>query len=174
MNNNDYKNIIIDVRDNKSGTDMYFKLFSIFSNKNIIHELRWFNLFNETKEKNSFEAICKGTDKKYNKFLLVNRNVFSGVDSFARLCKKNIFAKVIGEKTRGEGFGMTPLILNLNTKIPLMIRVPVETPINGYNKIDYENEYSVLPDIVCLSSEALEVTLDIIKESKIKNDSCKV
>ena len=78
MNNNDYKNIIIDVRDNKGGTDMYFKLFSIFSNKNIIHELRWFNLFNETKEENSFKAICKGTDKKYNKFLLVNRNVFLG------------------------------------------------------------------------------------------------
>ena len=174
LEENDYKNIIIDIRDNDGGTDDYFKLFSIISNVDVKHKLKWFNLFNEKEEKNSFNAIFKGTDKVYNRFLLVNNRCFSGADSFARLCKENGFAKIVGEKTRGEGYGLTPIILNINLKIPLMLRITVEAPVNDIGKIDYDNEYSVTPDIICLSDEALDTALDIIKENEVKNNSYKI
>ena len=45
---------------------------------------------------------------------------------------------------------------------------------NGHLGIRVENEYSVIPDIVCLSDEALDVTLDIIKENEVKNNSYKI
>ena len=166
MQLHDYNNVIIDIRGNDGGTDQYFKLLSFLSNQNITHELSWYNLFNDKVEKDSFTAISKGTNKEYNKFLLVNNKCFSGADSLTRLCKKSHFAKIIGENTRGEGYGLTPLFLTINTKFPLMLRFTVEAPINELEQIDYKNEYNVTPDISCPGNNALNVALDIIKKKQ--------
>ena len=123
-------------------------------------------VINDKVEKDSFTAIPKGTNKEYNKFLLVNNKCFSGADSLTRLCKKSHFAKIIGENTRGEGYGLTPLFLTINTKFPLMLRFTVEAPINELEQIDYKNEYNVTPDISCPGNNALNVALDIIKKKQ--------
>ena len=166
VENGNFKNVIFDIRDNQGGTDEYFKYFDVFSNQDIICTLRCYNLFTKEVEEHSWKAIPKGTDKEYNRFLLINGKCFSAADIFVRLCKNNHFATIVGEETRGEGYGMTPVLISINTKFPMILRVPVEAPINDLDQIDYEHEYNVKPDIFCLEDMALSEALSLIKKSK--------
>lgn len=164
LENNDFKNVIIDIRGNSGGTDEYFEYFKIISNKAVIKNSRWHNLFTKENEQNSWEAIPKGTNKEYDIYLLVDSKVFSTAQAFTDLCRSNNLATIVGERTLGEGYGMTPLSLQLCTSIPLMLRFPIEAPINVYGDIDYENCYSTIPDIECKSDEALDIALAMINQ----------
>lgn len=165
LKKDNYQNIIIDIRKNGGGTDEYFNLFNIFSNKKIIHNMQWFNLFQEEYEQNQWTAIEQGTNEQYNIFLLIDDKVFSSADSFARLCQHSKFATIIGEPTLGEGYGSNPLTISLKTKNPLILTFPIDAPINKYGNIDYENYYNTKPHIFCNSNQAMNTAKTIIEQN---------
>jgi len=181
MTSHNIQNVIFDIRGNGGGTDEYFKYFSIFTNNSLFLKERYRHLFlGENLEYKTKFVEGNPKNKKINKFLLVDRNVFSTAESFTILCKQNKFATVIGEKTKGEGFGLTPLSLqitdsnytgkyNKNNVVNkgIKITVPLEAPINEKGQIDYQNSYSTTPDIICDGKDALQVAykqIEIINE----------
>ena len=183
LTSHDYENVIIDIRGNTGGTDEYFELFSMFTSKPVFKKEHYRNLITGENESVEWMAM-NGTGKDYNRYLLVDDKVFSTSDSFARLCKNNGFATVIGEPTRGEGYGETPFILKISNseyvekkkdsfekKIGMNLIFPIEAPINEKGKIDYDHFYRTIPDILCTSEEALQVALNQIEyhQSKLKN-----
>ena len=168
------ENIIIDIRENEGGTDEYFELFSIFSNRDIDNCVKWKNLFTGENEGFIEKSIIKGTNRKYNIYVLMDSKVFSTAEAFVQMCKRTHFATLIGEETLGEGAGMTPLSIELNTKVPIVINFPIEAPINYNGEIDYEGFYSTVPDFICERQQALDIALKIIDEQKNNNSLEKV
>lgn len=157
-------NIIIDLRGNSGGTDEYFKLFSFMTPVSISKKSRWRDQISgkiETIKYNALESNMSGKD--YNRFLLVDENVFSASESFVKLFKQNNLGCIIGTRTLGEGFGMTPFELKLSDRYSLAY--PVEAPINERDEIDY-NEYNTVPDLVVNSNYALESAFKIIENNK--------
>ncbi len=87
---------------------------------------------------------------------------------------KNIgFATVIGEKTRGEGVGLTPFNLQIATANELEQE---KYSIKGVNmqfstEKPLENEsYMTTPDVTCNSTEAKDVALNLINEKSCSNE----
>lgn len=56
-------------------------------------------------------------------YLLVDKNVFSSSESFAIFAKDSGFATLIGQVTRGDGGGVSPILFNLPNS-GLIIRIP--------------------------------------------------
>ena len=181
--NNEIDDIIIDIRGNTGGTDEYFDLiFPLISNKDLTVNCSFKNLFTNQNEDHSYVIKTNHNNPKYNIYLLVDRNVFSTSETFTKCCKDNNLATIIGEPTRGEGYGLTPLAITLTNKAytgkykknyvqiqGVQIVFPIEAPINELGEIDYINNYNTNPDIRCSKEEALAVALDIINENKITN-----
>jgi len=179
----DIQNVIFDLRGNGGGTDEYFKYFSIFTKKSISLKERYKNLFlGENIECETKYIEGNSENKEFNRFLLVDKNVFSTAETFTILCKQNGFATVIGEKTKGEGFGLTPLSLQItNSKYTgkfneknavikgIKITIPVEAPINEKGEVDYQNCYNTTPHIVCDSKDAMQIAYKQIQNLKEEN-----
>lgn len=178
LSSNDYDNVVIDIRENTGGTDEYFELLSMFSSKPVFKRDNYRNLLTGENESVEWMAI-NGTGKDYNRYLLVDDKVFSTSESLTMLCKNTGFATVIGEPTRGEGYGATPFVLNISNsvytgrhmnslekKVGLNLVFPIEAPINAMGEIDYANFYRIIPDIICPSEEALEVALNQIEHNQ--------
>jgi len=93
---NSFNNVIIDIRGNMGGSDGYLQHFSIFTPTPIILSTRWKNLFSDEIEGFS-KAFISGTktSKSYDIYLLVDDNVFSSAETFAKLCKQTKFATII-------------------------------------------------------------------------------
>jgi hypothetical protein len=169
LENNNFENIIIDIRGNGGGTDQYFKYFSSFTDADIIIKDKWFNLFrNEIETCNWLGIPGNQNQKKYNKYLLVDNKVFSTAERLTIMCKENGYALVIGEPTHGEGFGVNRPQIKINNAT---IMFPIEAPINEQGNIDYQNCYRTIPDIVCDSKLALDVALSMINDHYISNTS---
>lgn len=63
------------------------------------------------------ELVVKGKSKKTfkgNIYLLVDKHVFSGAESFSIFCKEQNFATIIGSKTGGDGYIYDPVLFKLN------------------------------------------------------------
>lgn len=185
LKNNQTKNIIFDIRGNKGGTDEYFKNFSIFTNKDIVIKDNFRNLLTNQNQEIIHTAIHGELDvKEYNRYILVDEEVFSTAETFSKLCKSTGFAKVVGQDTGGEGFGFTPFSLDIVDENISYIRIEenkqynlngarmffqIEAPINEMGDIDYKNYYKTVPDIICnpnKDEDALERVLREIKERK--------
>ena len=185
LKNIDIKNVILDIRGNQDGTDEYFKYLSMFANRNIVENNKWQDLILSKNYEIEEILIPKGTEKKYNMYLLVDGNVFSAADTLARVCKNTGFAKVVGETTLGGGCGLT--ISNIKIKrvkekvekikgyteyeIELgdsYLYFSTDAPIDKNGRIDYENLYNTKPDIECLGEDALEYALKDIKKQREK------
>ncbi|MCG8331390.1 MAG: S41 family peptidase [Chitinophagales bacterium] len=84
--------------------------------------------------------------KKYDGqiYLLVDGLVYSSAESFAYFCKATRFAKVIGEKTGGDGIGTDPLILTLPNS-GIVIRFTGEMALNSDGSSN--EEMKTMPDI---------------------------
>lgn len=178
LSKNNFENVIIDIRGNSGGTDEYFEYLSMFTSEPVMKSDDFRNLFTFENESVEWTAM-KGGGKDYNRYLLVDDKVFSTAESLAMLCKKTGFATIIGEPTKGEGYGATPFTLHISdgeyrgkyqsegkTKIGMNIVFPIEAPINARGEIDYVNFYKTHPDIVCPSFQALEVAMQQIEMSK--------
>ncbi len=178
---NDIQNIIIDIRGNGGGTDEYFELlFPIISDKDLIVNNSFRNLFTNQNEDHSYVVKGNPDNKKYSIYLLVDNKVFSTAEGFARCCKDNSLATLIGTPTLGEGFGMTPLEIMLSDKeyngaykkdyvkiCGLKMTFPIEAPINEFKAIDYAHFYNTVPDIICDPNLSMDVALGLIKENKM-------
>jgi len=162
------------------GTDLYFRNFSIFTPRPITQRESWRNLFTNENESIT-NTFIRGREnaKNYSIYLLVDCKVFSAAEKFAKLCKQNGFATIVGSATMGEGNGLTPLRLQIsdmtyqsknNTVNGISIRFPIEAPINELGKIDYEHFYNTIPDIHCSSDKALETAMSIINKNKRKGN----
>lgn len=162
------KNIIIDIRGNAGGTDEYFQLFSFFSSRDLENRMRWRNLFTNINERLTEKQICKGSNESFNIVLLIDGNVFSTADGLAKYFKRTGFATLIGEDTKGEGDGLTPIEIKLKTGINVSISLPVEAPINELGEIDY-TKYNTKPDIYCKEGQdLLQLAKDVLLDKYIR------
>lgn len=187
IKNKKIKNVILDIRGNKGGTDEYFKYLSMFANKDVITKNRWKDLILYKNYEIEEKLISKGTDNKYNIYLLIDNKVFSTADTLARVCKETGFAKLIGEQTLGSGYGLT--ISNIRIKRPKDIAYctkngieyklelgdsylyfSIDAPINEKGNIDYKL-YNTKPDIKCSGEKALEYALEDIKKRQREEDN---
>ncbi|MDD3397669.1 MAG: S41 family peptidase [Clostridia bacterium] len=177
-------NIIFDLRGNGGGADQYIGYFQIFFSKDFKNARKSRNLL--TDENEIRDSIFSGfsDSKEYNRYVLIDEKCFSTTDSFVRFCKTSGFATLIGQPTRGEGFGMNPFKIQITKSeyngkylsgyLPAIIKgieinYPIDAPINDLGEIDYENFYRTAPDIVCDASDALNVAFKEIEKKKCEN-----
>ena len=173
-------NVIFDIRRNDGGTDEYSSLFSIFANKDVIEDSSFKNTISGNIDSFKNTIVKKGTNKEYNKYLLVDKNCYSTADAFARNFKKTNFATLVGETTKGEGFGLTPFKCELasfdnaikgDKKLEnVSIHFPIECPVDKKGQEDF-SEFYTEPNIKCNSEKALEVALNHIKNKSIEKDA---
>ena len=179
LSENVVSDIVIDIRGNSGGSDTYFNYFRMFTDENYEYTLKYYDLFINKIFSDTWVPVGKGTDKHYNKYLLVDNSVFSTSEMFTDFCKQTGYATIIGEKTSGEGKGLTPLTLKIvdtpytgkysDERIivkDMALRYTCEAPINEYGEIDYDNCYATSPDIKCASAGALDVCLELINKKR--------
>lgn len=122
LEKNNIKDVIIDIRGNKGGTDEYYQNFSYLSNTDILYRENISFSKNDKSEVIEQGKIEAKTTRLLNKYLLVDGETYSSADGFAKLCKYKKWAKVIGTTTAGDGIGLTPKKYILpNTKIEIKI-----------------------------------------------------
>lgn len=185
LKENEIDNIIIDIRGNGGGSDAYFRHFSIFTDEDVNFNDATYDLFMQQDLSIDWTPIPKGNNPKhYNKYLLIDKKVFSTAEKLAKCCKQTGYATLIGETTKGEGNGFTPHKLKLSEGVyqtkraetirgkygvigkQVVLNFPTDAPINELGKIDYENFYNTKPDIECFSEDALDVALKITNKNK--------
>ncbi len=188
LKQNEVENVILDIRGNGGGSDEYFKNFSCFTDQTLPFKSECHDLFLDRNYSEIWEPIPASPDaKRYQKFLLVDNNVFSAAETLAKFCKQSGYATVVGEATLGEGgYGRTPFNIQLtsgeyhgereheirqNGQIGenIGINFPTEAPINEKGEIQYEGFYNTIPDIECPKDQALDVVLSEI-QNKRAND----
>lgn len=92
-------------------------------------------------------------------WLLVSQKVYSSSEAFAVFSKTTGYATLVGERTGGDGLGITPFHAVLPNS-GLVLRYSGE---NGLNPDGSSNaEYCTTPDIACAPADALEVCLQAI------------
>ncbi len=159
------RNIVIDIRGNTGGSDWYYRLFSIFTKHDVKTTKRWFNLFSgKLEEYTNIDILGEPEASDYKRCLLVDSKTFSAADEFARVVKSSGFATIIGEKTSGEGYGLSPYYLRLDNDHELVFTV--EAPVNQSGQIDYEHFYATEPDIICSGEQALDQALRYLADIK--------
>ena len=174
------KSVIIDLRGNSGGTDEYFELLSCLFNKDVVIQESFKNLFSKETETYDNVLITHGTNIDYKKFVLVDKKVFSTAERLSEGLQKTKSAIVLGERTLGEGYGFTPLQLDLvnnycgkyrkNRKARnVSLQFTLEAPINKLGKIDYKNNYCMIPDIECEPASALSIAEELAMDMQVKN-----
>lgn len=90
------------------------------------------------------------------RWVLIDRQVYSSAESFANFCKVTGWATLVGRRTRGDGIGMTPILVALpNTG--LLIRFSAEVAENEAGQLD--TLYGTAPDVVSGQYEAPQNTV---------------
>lgn len=77
-------------------------------------------------------------------YLLVNHKVYSSSESFASFCKATKFATIIGEKTGGDGLGITPA-MNVLPNSGILFCYPIVMGVDFQGRCN--DEYKTQPDI---------------------------
>lgn len=165
----DCDSVIIDVHGNGGGTDEYYSLFSIFTKNDVVENIAYVDsLTGEEVETQGVAIVGDKNAKDYDRYLIVDKECFSATDALARICKKTGFATVVGERTRGEGVGLTPFDLQIATLND------EQQKIYGASAVDMQfapenpaknDSFMTTPDIVCAPSQAVETAKTLI-ESK--------
>lgn len=166
VNSPQIKNLIIDTRGNVGGSDRYFKNFGYVSDKDINHEASIYDC--ESKE---VKIISQGGFKSENerkldieRYVLIDGNVYSTADGFAKLCKDSKWATLVGQASSGDGIGLTPITVTL----PLTgveIQYTNTYPTNDRGDIDRENFFT-FPDIY-----VEDESVDLFSQGDIDKDS---
>lgn len=170
LKNKNCNSVIFDIRGNGGGTDEYFSFLSPFTKEDVLEKFAYVNSLTGEKVETEVVSIDGNKDAKdYDRYLLVDKEVFSSADGLARLCKNTGFATVVGEKTRGEGIGLPPFNLKIATANELEQSQYNVAGVNMQFSMEkpLENEsYMTTPDVVCDATKAKEVALNLIKEKK--------
>lgn len=181
LKDNDVNNIIIDIRNNGGGSDAYFKHFSCFTDETLDFHDRLYDLFLQKEIDFTWNPIPASSIKKhYNKYLLVNKEVFSTAETLAKFCKQTGYATIIGESTLGDGGGFSLFHIKLANGVyngkqsnkyieewkligkNMGIYFSTEAPINEKGKIQFDGYFNTVPDIKCRSKDALNIALQHI------------
>lgn len=170
LKSHDCDSVIIDVRGNGGGTDEFYSLFSIFTPNDIADNVSYIDsLTGEEVETQGLAIVGDKNAKDYDRYLLVDGECFSATDALARICKKTGFATVVGEKTRGEGIGMTPFDLKIATLNEEQQKIYGATAVDMQfaPEIPAKNDsYMTTPDIVCAPSQAMETAKTLIESKR--------
>jgi len=109
----------------------------------------------------------KGVAYKGNKYLLVDKLVYSSAESFAYFCKTSKFAQVVGETTGGDGIGTDPILLTLPNS-GIVIRFTGEMALNADGSSN--EEMKTEPDLKLENLKELKDIKEIFKEIKLDNN----
>ena len=104
LENKNIKNVILDIRSNPGGTDVYLNLILDILQASMEYQLEWYN--NLFHEKEGYKISLNFGNKSYNYYILTDSKVFSAAEVTTKAFKQN-GATIIGEKTRGEA-GISP------------------------------------------------------------------
>lgn len=166
----DCDSVIIDVRGNGGGTDEFYSLFSIFTKNDVVENIAYVDsLTGEEVETQGVAIVGNKNAKDYDKYLLVDGECFSATDALARICKKTGFATVVGERTRGEGIGLTPFDLQIATlndeqqKIYGVSAVDMQFASENPAKND---SFMTMPDIVCDPAQGVKTAKSLIDSKR--------
>ncbi len=185
LKDNNVNNIVIDIRNNGGGSDAYFRYFSCFTDENLDFHDRLYDLFMQKELDFKWNPILAGNNKKhYNKYLLVDKEVFSTAETLAKFCKQSGYATIVGEPTLGDGGGFTLFHIQLADGIyngvqskkyknewkligkNMGLYFSTDAPINNKGEIQYEGYFNTLPDIECKGEDALDVVLEQIYKTQ--------
>lgn len=188
LKDNNVNNIIIDIRNNGGGSDAYFRYFSCFTDENLDFHDRLYDLFMQKELDFIWNPIPAGNNKKhYNKYLLIDKEVFSTAETLAKFCKQSGYATIVGEPTLGDGGGFSLFHIQLTNGVyngiqsekyknewkligkNMGIWFSTEVPINSKGEMQYEGNFNTLPDIECKSEDALDIILKQIYD-RAKHD----
>lgn len=93
---------------------------------------------------------------KAKRWVLIDEYVYSSADSFAVFCKETGWATLVGKRTKGDGIGVEPILVNLpNTG--LLVRFSAVTSADSSGRLN--TVYGTAPDFVSERYEAPLSTL---------------
>lgn len=165
LNSNNVSDLIIDIRGNKGGSDEWFNLLKMFSDKeylynysvkssigrlsygetnNIINGMgenideSYNRLKEEDDDLNCSVSIENGESTIKNRYLLINSDNYSACDTLSKLSNKTGFATTIGNYTSGDGFGVTPY--SFTTDILKRNNAKIVIPSTFYDFDEFQTE----------------------------------
>lgn len=168
LNSNNVSDLIIDIRGNKGGSDEWFSLLSMFSDKEYPHNYSVDSTigrqsYGETNEiinglgediNTSLKRLQDGTSSLdcsvfigngnstiKNRYLLINSDNYSVCDTLSKFSNKTGFATTIGSHTSGDGFGVTPY--SFTTDILRRNGTKIVIPSTFYNLEEFQTEPSI-------------------------------
>lgn len=168
LNSNNVSDLIIDIRGNKGGSDEWFSLLSMFSDKEYTHNYSVDSTigrqsYGETNEiinglgediNTSLKRLQDGTSSLdcsvfiengnstiKNRYLLINSDNYSVCDTLSKFSNKTGFATTIGSHTSGDGFGVTPY--SFTTDILRRNDAKLVIPSTFYNLEEFQTEPSI-------------------------------
>jgi hypothetical protein len=180
----DYRNLIIDLRDNPGGVARPASLVADFLTDEVFisgffPNRKWYTEYNRLPNKNDIDkfnmmngdivqthseyGFCittKGSTKKYkgNVYCLVNKKTGSTAEALTVGFKEYNLAKIVGEKTAGALLGIDQF--NIDEDIILYVPINDFVSYNGY-RVDKKG---IKPDIKTKKGKELEQLIDIIKK----------
>lgn len=168
LNSNNTSDLIIDIRGNKGGSDEWFSLLSMFSDKEYIHNYSVDSTigkqsYGETNEiingqgedidaslkrlqdgTSSLDCsvfIGNGNSTIKNRYLLINSDNYSVCDTLSKFSNKTGFATTIGSHTSGDGFGVTPY--SFTTDILKRNNAKIVIPSTFYDLKEFQTEPTI-------------------------------
>lgn len=109
---------------------------------------------------------CNPLNYKGKIYLLVDKHVFSSSEAFASFSKATGFAKLIGERTGGDGIGIDPIILSLPNS-GIVVRFPAEMGLNPDGSSNAEKR--TLPDISVNATQMVNHDFDQAIQTAVKD-----
>ena len=168
LNSNNTSDLIIDIRGNKGGSDEWFSLLSMFSDKKYMHNYSVNSTigkqcYGETNDimkglgedidaslkrlqDNTSSLDCSifignGNSTIKNRYLLINSDNYSVCDTLSKFSNKTGFATTIGSHTSGDGFGVTPY--SFTTNILRRNNAKIVIPSTLYDLKEFQTEPSI-------------------------------
>lgn len=168
LNSNNTSDLIIDIRGNKGGSDEWFSLLSMFSDKEYMHnysvnstigrqsygetneiingqgediDTSLKRLQDDTSSLDCSVFIGNGNSTIKNRYLLINSDNYSVCDTLSKFSNKTGFATTIGSHTSGDGFGVTPY--SFTTNILRRNNAKIVIPSTFYDLKEFQTEPTI-------------------------------
>lgn len=185
LNNNDVEDLIIDIRDNKGGSDEWYQLLSLFSDKDYIFDYNLSSIVGniysnecnqllnglgenidssierlkgDKKQISCSNGIKNGNSSIKSRYLMINDGNYSVSDTLAKIANKTGFATTVGKHTSGDGLGITPY--SFTTNILSRNNISVRIPSTFSNLNEFQTKPSIEMEEVFLMPYEYGTSLD--------------
>lgn len=157
LNENEYKSIIIDLRNNHGGEVEYAtKIFDYFVGEGSKAVAK----YERSGKEKVFKTSTDGKELDCNVVVLVNENTISAGELLAAFFKDTGRGKIIGEKTYGKG------VFQNTTMLECMLSYSYTAGYLYVNDMPNNDEVGIYPDIEVPMDESLILTPDDIQLQK--------